>query len=647
MASIEDQLRTLILQIETAEEEGSITAGMVARALDLARRLTKAVSDNLDTLSAAVDNLPIQEDDSGEVTITDPLGNVGLKVDQNGVNARVYNICNADGDVVGTLNLSLLTSLLSKQDALVSGRNLSTINGLSLLNRANINIPPGLEEIDADNDDELTIYDKNGDVVLSINSVGLNARKYNVCDDEGNVLFSIDENFADGIVEKSVLLVGDSTSNDINWPFFINWSYLNGVKGIMQVFGGQQAPSLGMHIGATAIKLTQSVTIPAAAGSVVALSVAPGLQSADGGPLPMNAFSSFNDDDNYGKKGMNPVTLNGVAGTLSGPADGFATMCWYNASKAKIIAYDGTTANYGNGYTWNPGLVVDGYKYVRVAINARNTTDVANSSVHLDIDGVGVTLKPSITIANKALNSQGEVIDAPGFYLSDYIDITSYLGNLSSSYPPVYNDGIGTAQPYFTRSAAGSAVTVEKGGCIMSGLFKQLARKHAMIFYLNNADRNVKGATIAEKILNQASPILEYARDGRFLYVTSHYCYVDYTEEEIDAIDDLMTQKFGPRYINMWRYLSTCGIADAIRFGVLTSSQVSGYTWQQVFLTGSDGSIGGAVNVHENWYGAYMIFRKMIETGAALGFWNVGTIDWASLYHSKSVYSEWKPWYKN
>ncbi len=618
-----------------------VTAPQVQVSATEWNKVIEATSDIKDE----VDNIPVSEDASGEMVVSDPDGNVAMRVDASGVNARVYNICDSNGNVVGTLNASVLSQLLAKQNALVSGQNLSTVNGNSLLTGSDIEIEPGHEEIDPSDDQSLNIHDEAGHIAMSVDSDGVKAKVYNVCDEEGNILFAIDAGFVDNISQAGVLLVGDSTSNDINWPFFINWCYLNEVKGIMQVYGGQQAPSLGMHIGATAIKLAESVTIPASAGSVVPLSVAPGLRSADGDTLPMNAFSGFDDNDTYGRKGMNPVTINGVEGTLTGPQDEFATMAWYTAAKAKVIAYDGTNAQYGNGVTWHPGLGVDDYRYVRIAINAISAAAVANNTAHLDIDGVSVDLSGVFTIANKALDNNGDVIDAPGFYLSDYIDISSYLTDLSSNYPPVYNDGIGTSQPYFVRSASGSAITVEKGSCIMSSLFQQLARKHSIIFYLNNVDHNVKGDTIEEKILTQIAPVLEYAKNGQFLYITSHFAFHDYTDSEIEAIDALMSEKFGNRYINMYRYLSTCGIADAIRFGVLTSSQVSGYDWKQVFLTGSDGAIGGSLNVHENWYGAYMIFRKIIEVGADLGYWEVGTIDWTSLYNNKSVYPGWTPWY--
>ena len=81
----------------------------------------------------AVKKLGIESSFNGKYIIKDENGNIAFVIDAQGLKARKYNICNVNGTVIGTLDASVLESLLQKQDQLVSGVNIATVNGEDLL----------------------------------------------------------------------------------------------------------------------------------------------------------------------------------------------------------------------------------------------------------------------------------------------------------------------------------------------------------------------------------------------------------------------------------------------------------------------------------------------------------------------------------
>ena len=78
---------------------------------------------------STINNVPVSEDETGELNIADESGNIGMKVASEAVYAKDF--------VAGEHKLS------EKQDELVSGTNIKTINGISILGEGDITISGG------------------------------------------------------------------------------------------------------------------------------------------------------------------------------------------------------------------------------------------------------------------------------------------------------------------------------------------------------------------------------------------------------------------------------------------------------------------------------------------------------------------------
>lgn len=157
----------------------------------------------------AVKKLGIESGFNGKYIIKDENGNIAFVIDAQGLKARKYNICDANGTVIGTLDASVLESLLQKQDQLVSGVNIATVNGEDLLKGGNIDIG-GIQD---NNFPHFSISDENGNIALILDKNGLSIGRLNIVDADGNVLGMIDADFFGVSIIKDDIVVDNEVPN--------------------------------------------------------------------------------------------------------------------------------------------------------------------------------------------------------------------------------------------------------------------------------------------------------------------------------------------------------------------------------------------------------------------------------------------------
>ena len=562
------------------------------------------LDEKISNLKGDLTNLEsnISIDGQNVFEVVDDIGNIAFKIDNEGIKALKYILCDKDGNIVKIIT----------PDSIASA--------------------DGYQEIIDDRISELNIVDEDGNIIAKFSNSGINAYRYNICDHKGSIVKTIGKN--------SVLMCGDSLSVVPCNPFFDNWAFLNDVDFNKQTYGGNTTIGIGAHFGAFGIMLKDSITIPAGNG-LTQLSVTSTARNPDGGYFGLGGFSFFNNTADCGH-GLNPVTIGGVKGNLlRNDGNNIFSLAFYNESKEYIYGVEGRDGDRGNGKTWDFPTDKGTPAYIRITVNALTLEDAANNSAHVDINGVPVGDMTSVNFTlNKTQGRDGLLHDEIGVCISDYISIAGMFASIPFE---VYSDGLAVPEPVFERIDGGTdAVTVEAGTCIYSDWFAKAKASDIVILYINNIVQKFEGNNMAERIANQVQPILDIAKDGKYIIALSHYMFHDYSSDVIDQLDAIMRHKHGIKYVNMYHYMSQCGISDAIRYGVFTNEQqneisTNGWDWKRCFLTGTHGQLGADYeNIHENDYGAYLIFRKLLETGVALGYWERGICDWESIYNNCS-----------
>lgn len=598
IGSAVEKMNTATQRAETAASDAETTAAEIAADREQIQTNTADIS----SLKGDLTNLQscVITDNQDAFEVIDDSGNIAFKVDNAGVKARKYILCDEDGNILKTITPDSFTA--------ESGCQGVVDDGISALN----------------------VMDEDGNILVKFSDSGVNAYKYNICDHEGNIVKTIGKN--------SVLMFGDSLSVVPCNPFFDNWAFLNDVDFNKQTYGGNTTIGIGAHSGAYGIMLKDSVTIPAGNG-LTQLTVTSTAKNRKGGYLGLGGFSFFNDSADCGK-GLNPVTIGGVKGNLiRNDGNNIYSLAFYDASKVYIYGVEGRDSDRGNGKTWNFPTDKGTPAYIRITVNALTLEDAANNTAHVDINGVPVGGMTSVNFTlNKTQGRDGQLHEEIGVCISDYISIAEMFTSIPFE---VYSDGLAVPEPVFERTDGGTdSVTVESGTCVYSDWFAKAKESDIVVLYINNITDNFEGETIAERIANQVQPILDIAKGGKYIIALSHYMFHDYSSDVIDQLDAIMRQKHGIRYINMYHYMSQCGISDAIRYKVFTQEQqdaisTNGWDWKRCFLTGTHGQLGAEYeNIHENDYGAYLIFRKLLETGVALGYWERGICDWETIYNN-------------
>ncbi len=179
------------------------------------------VKQDLTEIGAKCDKFEreVVDNESANQDFADGDGHVVLRLNSSGVNARVYNICNSSGQILGSLSSSTIT-LLQNLSTLLNGiestpsansTNLVTSGGVKAaideLNTALTAMVSGL--VNNDHSSNQDFADGSGNVVLRLNSDGVNAKVYNICDSGGNIVGSINASVLASLLSLQTFTVND------------------------------------------------------------------------------------------------------------------------------------------------------------------------------------------------------------------------------------------------------------------------------------------------------------------------------------------------------------------------------------------------------------------------------------------------------
>lgn len=68
------------------------------------------------TIGSKLDNLPIKDNNSQDTCFTDAEGNIGFKITSQGACAKKFNICDSNGNIVGTIDYALLSKIITNDE---------------------------------------------------------------------------------------------------------------------------------------------------------------------------------------------------------------------------------------------------------------------------------------------------------------------------------------------------------------------------------------------------------------------------------------------------------------------------------------------------------------------------------------------------
>lgn len=411
----------------------------------------------------------------------------------------------------------------------------------------------------------------------------------------------------------SVTQIGDSTGGGLNKPYFQNYFAKNGITYYKENRGGEHTNCMGAYQGSMPILISdKNFKIPASGGvEFIPKSslLKPSFLMSD-----YQTFAQF--DAMHDRIGINPVTIKGVKGNLS-PSQSVIPYgaVFYDTNGRVALRYQ--SQDYANTYTQFEWINSNPPVKLKVCVNANTEEEVQMNTGHIVINDVDIPLIVHLTKQGFYLDANGQEVASDGYYCSEEIDISDY----TNSFNKLYVDGLAVGiKILFTRLENGEEVQVEQYYPIYSENYEKF-KNSINVFYVNNFYKT--GRPIEEDWLYQAKILTDYVKDGKFIFANTHYMFSGYSEDEILKIENGLRSIFGNRYFSGYTYLKDSGIADAIKYGVLTKEQVSGLDWKQVFLTNSitSGVPNTNYDVHQNSYASYLLARKFIEIGIMLGYW--------------------------
>ena len=177
--AVSDKLSNLNDKIE--DNEGSISSLQDATA-----KLNKDKVSKDDSDTSISDN-------SEEFAITDSANKIALKVDKDGVKARLLNICDESGNVVKAISKETFDKIDANENDITSLQNTT-----NQLNKDKVSKDDSDTSI-SDNSEEFAITDSANKIALKVDKDGVKARLLNICDESGNVVKAISKETFDKI----------------------------------------------------------------------------------------------------------------------------------------------------------------------------------------------------------------------------------------------------------------------------------------------------------------------------------------------------------------------------------------------------------------------------------------------------------------
>lgn len=151
---------------------------------------SKLVDDELKTIEEKTDNIEVNE---SVFKIKDEAGNIVFAIDGSGLKALKYNLCDESGTIVATISKSFLDTVILKTSFIdnLSSDSIETAVTAKQAKYLKSLIDLHNQYFASTESGKLTIKDESGNISLVIDSAGLKALKYNLCDVNGTVVGEI------------------------------------------------------------------------------------------------------------------------------------------------------------------------------------------------------------------------------------------------------------------------------------------------------------------------------------------------------------------------------------------------------------------------------------------------------------------------
>jgi hypothetical protein len=134
------------------------------------------------------------DDNADDFKFTDLIGNIIASIGIRGVNAKGYNVCNANGDVIGTIDADFfekvlsVSSIIDNLESTSATAPLAAAQGKVLSDRIK-NYMKKIEDYMVDDGSAGTFFaDKYGNVAMRLHGDGASVGKINLCNQQGETM---------------------------------------------------------------------------------------------------------------------------------------------------------------------------------------------------------------------------------------------------------------------------------------------------------------------------------------------------------------------------------------------------------------------------------------------------------------------------
>lgn len=161
-----------------------------------------------------------------------------------------------------------------------------------------------------------------------------------------------------------------------------------------------------------------------------------------------------------------------------------------------------------------------------------------------------------------------------------------------------------TATEYqIKRTTAGEATKLLKGSFIYTQEMKVATTADMCIIFIGQNG----GYDSAETLVEQVKAMIKFCNCGeQYITITSH-------GNGYENIRNAFDRAFGAKNINLQTYLPNYGIRDAVRYGLASSDEMAGHTWD-------DGTLKPSNDVHLTSLGYAVVAHKIYETMKNIGY---------------------------
>ena len=396
-------------------------------------------------------------------------------------------------------------------------------------------------------------------------------------------------------LDKYVALFGDSLSQGPN-KFIRNYFDQIGYKWSNNAIGGETSTIMASRIGAGTAIVDEEVVIPESGSVNVKL-----VSSLVDSEFNNLSWSMRSNKGLTGSVGYSPVTINGILGDLE-------------TSSVGIVMFD------SSGKVVHKGSSNSGSTLTSSNMSGTPTSYIIccnkgkEGEAHINLNNSEVDVAAICTIQNARLKADGTTEYNENYTCSEVIPISSFQN--------IYYDALASQdKPTFSRREAGQVEYVAKGSPVISNQCHIFDKTINIMFINNFATRS--GIPIEEDYVFQFKQMAERNLNKKYIVATTYWFARDGVEDTANKIIKSMRQAFGMHYIDFYGYFKNSSINDAIAMGLITESEASGKTWEQLFMGG---------DIHQNDKGSYLCARQIIKKGIELGYWDEGDYSWDAIY---------------